>query len=183
MKMRLSRVIMILATVAASNVQAATPWSNCPSTYANSVQEIFRKMDVNGGTGPDYQLPSGHILSNSAALCQRGAIFKADDWAKVLKTSISPAKSVTVFKTVTTPLEFQKFLNDLGIKTSGSLRVDEVIKAYLAGHPLPSESVNQTESAPNPVIMVGANKNQALIALATSDGQTRSITLMALNRQ
>ncbi len=162
---------------------AGTSWANCPASYGNAVQEVFWKSDTEGGSGPDYHLKSGQTLINAGSVCQPGSVFKSEDWIKQLKTSLNPVKTITSFRLVKSAQELQKFLKDFEISVDDQDQLNRAVKAYLEGRPLSTHNASAPELAPNPAILVGASKQQALISLATSDGKTRSATFMQFNRK
>lgn len=175
-------IILLLTAMAPLNSIAGGQWANCPGFYGTSIQEVFWKSDVNGGSGPDYHLKSGQTLSNAGSVCQPGPVLKPEEWTTQLKTELNPVKSVKSFKSVRSTEEFQKFLNEIGVTVDDQSRLNEAVKAYLSGTPIESSEPGPKESAPNSAILVGKSGRQALIALVTSDGKTRSATFMALKQ-
>lgn len=172
---------VLFFAVAPMQAIAASPWANCPGAYGNSIQEVFWKSDMDGGSGPDYHLKSGQTLTNAGSVCQTGSILKPEEWTQQLKTDLNPVKAVKSFKSVKSTEEFQKFLEDFGVKIEDEGRLTEAVKAYLAGKTITSGEPGPSESVLNPAILVGKSSQQALIALVTSDGKTRSATFMAFN--
>nr|BFD66937.1 hypothetical protein HAGR004_19590 [Bdellovibrio sp. HAGR004] len=162
---------------------AGSTWANCPGDYGTSVQEVFWKSDVDGGSGPDYHLKSGQTLSNAGSVCQPGPILKPEEWTQQLKTDLNPVKTVKSFKAVKSPEELQKFLREFGVKIDDEERLNEAVKAYLAGKQITNTEPKPSASISNPAILVGRSNQQALIALATSDGKTRSAVFLALKHE
>ncbi|MNK52430.1 hypothetical protein D3C87_713640 [compost metagenome] len=162
---------------------AASKWANCPGFYGVSVQEVFWKSDVDGGSGPDYHLKSGQTLSNAGSVCQPGSVLKPEEWVQELKTDLNPLKIVKSFKFIKSPEELQKFLREFGVIVDDQDRLNETVKAYLAGKAIANNELIPSESVSNPAILVGKSNQQALIALVTSDGKTRSATFMTLKHQ
>jgi hypothetical protein len=171
--------------IAAAPLQsmAAPTWANCTGSYGTSIQEVFWKSDVAGGSGPDYHLRSGQILRNAGSVCQPGPFLKPEEWTKHLKTDLNPVRTVKSFKSIKSPEDFQKFLREFGVTVDDQDRLNEAVKAYLAGKSIVSTEPGSLESISNPAILVGKSNQQALIALVTSDGKNRSATFMALKRQ
>lgn len=173
----------LLLVTAPLQSKSAPKWANCPSFHGVSIQEVFWKSDVDGGNGPDYQLKSGQMLSNAGSVCQPGSVLKSEEWAQTLKTGLSPVKTINAFKSIKSPEEFQKFLKEFGVAVDDQERLNQAVKAYLAGKPLESSEPGPTELISNPAILVGKSNQQALIALVKSDGKYRSATLIALKQR
>ena len=153
-----AKIIVVAVTLlAASGAFAASNWSNCgggPQT--EPIQDVFWKSDVDGGHGPDYNLKSGQVLSNTGALCRGGQVLKTSDWITELKKGLNPAKSVVSFKEVRTVEEFQKFLQANAIAVDDQEKLTEAVTAYLQSKPLPTESTSAMPGkASNPAIIVG----------------------------
>lgn len=178
-----AKIIAVAFTLlATSGAFAASKWANCGSgPQTEPIQEVFWKSDVDGGHGPDYNLKSGQVLSNSGALCRGGEVLKTNDWIVELKKGLNPAKSVAAFKEVRTAEEFQKFLQANAIAVDDQEKLTDAVTAYLQSKPLPIESPSAMPgAASNPTILVGSSKEDAVILLASSDGKNQNATLMRI---
>lgn len=162
---------------------AASSWANCPGFSTTAIQEVFWKSDIDGGSGPDYHLPSGQTLSNAGSVCQPGSALKTEEWERLLKTNLNPVKAVKSFTSIKSTEEFQKFLKEFGVTIVDLDKLNEAVKVYLSGKSIVSSESEASKLILNPTILVGKSHQQALIALVTSDGKTRSATFLALKNK
>lgn len=179
-----SIIAVVVSTLFVPCSYAASKWSNCTAgPQAEAIQEAFWKSDVAGGSGPTYELESGHTLSSAGAICTEIKIDNIKKWNEELKAGINPAKSVTSFKAVKTASELHEFLSGFQVSVNDPEKLSEAVTAFLSGKPL---NYNNRGSAPkflNPAIIVGASKKQAVIVLASSDGLNQSAVLLQLDRK
>ncbi|MEK6772298.1 MAG: hypothetical protein AABY64_00020 [Bdellovibrionota bacterium] len=170
MKNFFSRFIIICCFLVNGKSMAATKWTNClmPSSQSQAIAEVFWKSDANGGSGPTYDMPSGHTLSNAGSVCAEKKINSLSEWTSQLKSGINPAKSVTTFKLVKSASEFNSFLETVGTSVSDVDALESAVTAFL----------NSKSS-----IIVGSSKNQAVILFASHEGKQEYARFLQLDKK
>lgn len=177
-------LLILLGVLMSFQALAASKWNNCPGFYGESIFDVFRKSDMDGGNGPDFYLESGQKLSGVGSVCQTGAVFNEASWLAQMKSDLNPAKSVTAFRVIRSADDLHKFLTSLHVQIQDSQQLKKAVTAYLQGKKLDSvEEGTPQEVAENPFILVGSSPSQALIALTTSDGKTRAAKFMLVDRK
>ncbi len=165
----MKKATVILISMMGTNLSAATTWTNCPvaAPQAQAVAEVFWNSDVNGGSGPTYNLPGGQTLDNAGIVCAKKKISDIKQWEAELNSGINPVKSVTSFKRIKSSGDFKVFLESFGTSVSDQQSLDRAVSDFLVG-----------ESS----IVVGSSQKQAVILLAHSNKNGETVMFLQLNK-